>query len=159
MATLRHHGFPAPLLDWTYSPYVAAFFAFNEKRDVENVAVFAYREFCGSGKGYEGNKPRIETFGPSAPIHHRHIRQQNTYTIALKKSDTGLVFASYEEAFQKRPLDFLSFDEVTKFEISAVARDDAIIDLIKMNVTEYSLFGSDDALVKTIAQLLKYRKW
>jgi len=70
-----------------------------------------------------------------------------------------LVFASYEEAFQKRPLDFLSFDEVTKFEISAVARDDAIIDLIKMNVTEYSLFGSDDALVKTIAQLLKYRKW
>jgi hypothetical protein len=51
MVYLRHHGFPSPLLDWTRSPYIAAFFSFRDEGDPDGrVAIYVYRETAGGLK-------------------------------------------------------------------------------------------------------------
>ena len=75
MAYLRHFGFPSPLLDWSRSPFVAAFFAFRDDppgKKPDKRSVFAYCENRATVKGGTLGQPLIRAMG--------HLRRQTPRT-------------------------------------------------------------------------------
>src|SRR5277367_3076827 len=83
---LRHHGFPSPFLDWSHSPYVAAFFAFRDLGvrphggKPEQRSIYIYCEMPGGIKGGAVGEPTIRPIRPYVRSHPRHFRQHSDYT-------------------------------------------------------------------------------
>lgn len=154
LAFLRHHGFPSPLLDWSGSPYVAAFFAFRHKapEGADAVRIFQYRAFTGAGRGGWSREAQLHELGPFATVHERHATQQCSYTVSLKAGEDGnAVICSHEAALANARSTSGYQDEISTYDIAASERERALADLFSMNITPHTLFGSLDALVETAA--------
>lgn len=150
MGFLRHHGFPSPLLDWTKSPYVAAFFAFADAESAaDRVAIYVYQERAGDGKSGSSSRPYIQSLGPYAVVHRRHVMQQSQYTICLQHSQQDWYYVSHETAFNMPAHG--TQDLLWKFTIPTSEKTAVLLKLDEHNLNAYSLFASDEALVRTLA--------
>jgi hypothetical protein len=152
MAHLRHNSFPSPLLDWSSSPYVAAFFAFSRAVPGTDVAIFVYRERPNpTGMKIGGSdSPQIVGIGPLVKTHKRHFRQQSRYTICVEfEVQSGWSFANHGLVFGMQ--DRGEQDVLWKIVIPASERVKVLRHLDKFNLNEFTLFDSEEGLLEMLA--------
>jgi hypothetical protein len=148
MAYLRHHGFPSPFLDWTQSPYVAAFFAFNKADEKEGnlVSIFAY---TGLPFKVQGNDMSLVfRVGPYFTTHRRHFLQQSEYTLCVGFYDKEWRFEQYDRVFEKG---LHQQGHCWKICIPVTERRKVLAELNEYNLNAFSLFGSEESMMETMA--------
>lgn len=147
MAYLRHHGFPSPLLDWTRSPYIAAFFAFNmaSENSSTRVAIYVFSDMPlhGSGNGM----PVVYRYGPYVKTDRRHVLQQSEYTLCVRFDDKWS-FERYNSVFD---LGLNQQGLCRKFTLPATERRGVLRILDEHNLNAFSLFETEKDLMQTLA--------
>lgn len=147
MAYLRHHGFPSPLLDWTRSPYVAGYFAFNKASGDSSSRVSLYI-FAEISNKLSGNRMSVlHRYGPYVKTHRRHILQQSEYTLCTVFDD-AFRFEKYDTIFDpgRHQQGFC-----WKFTLPATERTRVLKLLDEYNLNAFSLFESEDSMMEMLA--------
>jgi hypothetical protein len=164
MAYLRHHGFPSPLLDWSRSPFVATFFAFRNP-GAQRRAIYVLAEKPKNQKGKSSNESSIYSLRRVSKPHKRHYLQQSEYTVCVEYNlQHGWSFVSSKSIEERRIVNLEDWsavnqtnwnaneqDVIFKITLPSDIRLNVLMRLDEFNLNAFSLFGSEESLMETMA--------
>jgi hypothetical protein len=115
-----------------------------------SVSVYVYCETPDGLKGGAVGEPEIFPLGPYVKTHSRHFLQQSEYTFCAAKSGIGHPwhYESHEKAFSRNEPDQ---DLLWKYNIPVSERLKVLKILDAHNLNSFSLFGSAESLMETMA--------
>jgi hypothetical protein len=150
LSLAQHHGYPTPLLDWTLSPYVAAYFAF-ESRPKEGPVDGFFRIFELDADRWQRETHQTVSLNdphPSLSIKQfsafnnpRHMPQQSVHTFS--NVDDIESWISTSEAAQRPQCKYL-----TVIDIPYSEREKGMKDLAYMGMTAATLFPGVEGLCR-----------
>jgi hypothetical protein len=162
LALMQHHGAPTRLIDFTWSPYVAAFFALE--RTVGDGVVWALNP----ARVDSSRNTRPARMDPRAPGNfsryylkgdHRLIWMGEPYTMnrrLIAQSGTfavpGVLDVPVEEILSDRDQEGI----LAKFVLTNPVREVGMRELYRMNITYATLFPDLDGLARSMGYELEF---
>lgn len=145
---VQHHGYPTPLLDWSYSAHVAAFFAFQKADESSEKPV---RVWAFDINAWEKDFPPEFNMANSGP----HITRVETLAIenprqAAQQGVGTLTSVSDMEFFLQNRQTDNDRKYIHAFDLPASERQQALSELAMMGVTAASLFPGLDGTCEAL---------